>query len=39
VPTAAIVGRDCEGHRRLALRHDEASFDRFCSTSGIGEQL
>ena len=39
VPTAAIVGRDAEGHRRLALRRDDASFDRFCSTSGIGEQL
>ena len=37
--TAAVLGRDDEGARHLALLHDAASFDRFCASSCIGERL
>jgi len=38
-PTAAILGRDARGRRRLVLRHDDASVSRFAEHASIGEQL
>ena len=37
--TAAIIGIDDEGDRRLAVRHDFAAFERFSASGCIGEQL
>lgn len=39
VGTAAVLGRDAAGRRRLALLHDLASVERFEASGCVGEEL